>query len=448
MPYIEDGYMINSGNFNGMKNTDAYEKIVDYIAENKFGEKKINFRLRDWLISRQRYWGAPIPIVYCEHCGEIPVPEEQLPVLLPEDVQFTGKGESPIATSETFIHTTCPKCGGKATREIDTMDTFVCSSWYYFRYTDAKNEKEAFNYEKAKYWMAVDQYVGGVEHAILHLLYSRFFAKALYDFNISPVDEPFTNLLTQGMVLKDGAKMSKSKGNIVSPEEIIRDYGADTARLFILFAAPPERDLEWSDQGVEGCFRFLNRVWRLVDELAPKCSGRKEFNLSELTKEDKDIRRAIHQTVKKVTEDISQRFNFNTAISSVMELVNAMYQYKDIENPNYGIIAEGIEKMILVLAPFVPHITEELWQKMGHNNSVHEENWPNYDEKALELDEIEVVVQINGKLRGKIIVPVNADKDMLLSAAKNDNKVKPALEGKTIVKEIVVPGKLVNIVVK
>jgi len=446
--YTGEGIMINSGKFNGMRNSEAYGEIVKFIEENNYGIKKVNFRLRDWLISRQRYWGAPIPIVYCEKCGEVPVPEDQLPVLLPEDVVFTGKGESPLTTSESFLNTTCPKCGGRATRETDTMDTFVCSSWYYFRYTDPHNDKEAFNYDKAKYWMAVDQYVGGVEHAILHLLYSRFFAKALYDFKISPVDEPFTNLLTQGMVLKDGAKMSKSKGNIVSPEEIRANYGADTARLFILFAAPPERDLEWSDQGVEGCFRFLNRVWRLVDELEPMIKKANKLDVNKLTKQDKEMRRIAHYTVKKVTEDIAQRFNFNTAISAVMELVNAMYQYKDIENPNYDVLAEAIEKMLLILAPFVPHITEELWERIGKAGSIHEQRWPDYDEDALEVDEIEIVVQINGKVKGKLIVPVDASNEEILNTAKEDSKIKSFIEGKTIVKEIVVPGKLVNIVVK
>ncbi|CDF58103.1 leucine--tRNA ligase [Thermobrachium celere] len=446
--YTDDGIMCNSGQFNGMNNRKAYNKIIDYLKEKGVGDYKVNYRLRDWLISRQRYWGAPIPIVYCEKCGEVPVPEEQLPVMLPEDVVFTGKGESPLTTSETFMNTTCPKCGAKATREKDTMDTFVCSSWYFLRYTDANNDEKPFDFEKAKYWMDVDQYVGGVEHAILHLLYSRFFTKALYDFNISPVDEPFRNLLTQGMVLKDGAKMSKSKGNIVSPEEIISQYGADTARLFIMFAAPPERDLEWSDQGVEGCFRFLNRVWRLVDELAPKCRDAKQIDINTLTKDDKEMRRILHSVVKKVTEDINDRFNFNTAISATMELVNALYQYKEKDNAKIEIIAEALEKLILILAPFVPHITEELWEMMGKTGSVHEQMWPNYDIEALKQDEIEIVVQVNGKLRGKVLVPAEANQDEVLSIVKNDEKIKQILEEKQIIKEIVVPGKLVNLVVK
>lgn len=446
--YTEDGLMINSDKFTGMKNREAYNKIVEYLKDKGAADFKVNYRLRDWLISRQRYWGAPIPMVYCEKCGEVPVPEEQLPVMLPEDVVFTGKGESPLTTSETFMNTTCPKCGGRATREKDTMDTFVCSSWYFLRYTDALNKEKAFDFDKAKYWMDVDQYVGGVEHAILHLLYSRFFTKALYDFNISPVDEPFKNLLTQGMVLKDGAKMSKSKGNIVSPEEIISQYGADTARLFIMFAAPPERDLEWSDQGVEGCFRFLNRVWRLVDELAPKCKEVKSLDKTKLTKEDKELRRILHNVIKKVTEDVTERFNFNTAISSTMELVNALYQYKEKENANVEVLAEAIKNLILLLAPFVPHITEELWEMMGNTRSVHEEMWPNYDEDALVRDEIEIVVQVNGKLKGKILVPANANNEEVLSIAKSDEKIIQSIQDKQIVKEIVVPGKIVNIVVK
>ncbi|MCX7694394.1 MAG: leucine--tRNA ligase [Caloramator sp.] len=446
--FTEDGIMCNSNQFDGMKNREAYNKIIDYLKEKGAGDFKVNYRLRDWLISRQRYWGAPIPIVYCEKCGEVPVPEEQLPVLLPEDVVFTGKGESPLTTSESFMNTTCPKCGGKAIREKDTMDTFVCSSWYFLRYTDATNENKAFDYEKAKYWMDVDQYVGGVEHAILHLLYSRFFTKALYDFKISPVDEPFKNLLTQGMVLKDGAKMSKSKGNIVSPEEIIKQYGADTARLFIMFAAPPERDLEWSDQGVEGCFRFLNRVWRLVDELKDRCKTTSTIDLQQLTKEDKEMRRILHSVVKKVTEDITERFNFNTAISATMELVNSLYQYKEKENAKDEILKEAVEKLILILAPFVPHITEELWEMIGKEGSVHEQMWPTYDIEALKQDEIEIVVQINGKLRGKISVSPAASQEEVLLIAKSDEKIKQSLEGKQIVKEIVVPGKIVNIVVK
>ncbi|SHE44617.1 leucine--tRNA ligase [Caloramator proteoclasticus] len=446
--YTEDGIMCNSKRFDGMKNREAYNKIIDYLKEKGAGDYKVNYRLRDWLISRQRYWGAPIPIVYCDHCGEVPVPEEQLPVLLPEDVVFTGKGESPLTTSESFMNTTCPKCGGRATREKDTMDTFVCSSWYFLRYTDATNQNKAFDFEKAKYWMDVDQYVGGVEHAILHLLYSRFFTKALYDFKISPVDEPFKNLLTQGMVLKDGAKMSKSKGNIVSPEEIIKEYGADTARLFIMFAAPPERDLEWSDQGVEGCFRFLNRVWRLVDELKDRCKTTSTIDLQQLSKDDKEMRRILHSVVKKVTEDITERFNFNTAISATMELVNALYQYKEKEDAKDEILKEAAEKLILILAPFVPHITEELWEMIGKTGSVHQQMWPTYDVEALKQDEIEIVVQINGKLRGKILVSPNASQEEILLTAKNDEKIKQSLEGKQIVKEIVVPGKIVNIVVK
>ncbi|WP_027308547.1 leucine--tRNA ligase [Caloramator sp. ALD01] len=446
--YTEDGIMCNSKQFDGIKNREAYNKIIDYLKEKGAGDYKVNYRLRDWLISRQRYWGAPIPIVYCDHCGEVPVPEEQLPVLLPEDVVFTGKGESPLTTSESFMNTTCPKCGGRATREKDTMDTFVCSSWYFLRYTDATNQNKAFDFEKAKYWMDVDQYVGGVEHAILHLLYSRFFTKALYDFKISPVDEPFKNLLTQGMVLKDGAKMSKSKGNIVSPEEIIKEYGADTARLFIMFAAPPERDLEWSDQGVEGCFRFLNRVWRLVDELKDRCKTTSTIDLQQLSKDDKEMRRILHSVVKKVTEDITERFNFNTAISATMELVNALYQYKEKEDAKDEILKEAAEKLILILAPFVPHITEELWEMIGKTGSVHQQMWPTYDVEALKQDEIEIVVQINGKLRGKILVSPNASQEEILLTAKNDEKIKQSLEGKQIVKEIVVPGKIVNIVVK
>ncbi|MFZ5969525.1 MAG: leucine--tRNA ligase [Bacillota bacterium] len=446
--YTGTGIMINSQQFDGLDSSEAIVKMSAYIEEAGLGKRTVNFRLRDWLISRQRYWGAPIPVVYCDQCGTVPVPDKDLPVMLPTDVVFSGKGESPLTTSQAFINAVCPQCGGAAKRETDTMDTFVDSSWYFLRYTDPTNEREVFDKEKAKYWMAVDQYIGGVEHAILHLLYARFFTKVLYDLNLSPVEEPFENLLTQGMVLKDGAKMSKSKGNVVSPEEIISTYGADTARLFILFAAPPERDLEWSDTGVEGCYRFLNRVWRLVDEL--KDSIQQASDHESNNKDDKHMKYMIHNTIKRVTEDVHGRFNFNTAISAIMELVNETYKYKELGKDRYkpSILKESIETMIILLAPFAPHITEELWSIIGYNTSVHDNPWPQYDKAAIVKDQVEIAIQINGKVRDKMEVEASLSKEALEAEVLNNSKIKSMLDGKDIVKVVVVPKKLVNIVIK
>lgn len=445
--YVEKNEMMNSGEFDGLSFEEGSAAVIAKLEEQGIGEKTVNFRLRDWLVSRQRYWGTPIPIIYCDDCGEMAVPEDQLPVKLPKDVEFTGKGESPLITSESFKYTTCPKCGKKARRELDTMDTFVDSSWYFLRYTDATNENEVFNFEKAEYWMDVDQYIGGVEHAILHLLYARFFTRVLYDLKLSPVKEPFKNLLTQGMVLKDGAKMSKSKGNVVSPDEIIKKYGADTARLFILFAAPPERDLEWSDEGAEGSYRFLNRVWRLVDEMKDHLGDGK---LEIRNKDEKELNFVLNKTLKKVTEDIEGRFNFNTAISSIMELVNEAYRYKEKykDDLNENLVGDVITKLITMLSPFAPHITEELWMNIGKEYSVHKLQWPEFDEKALVQDEVEIVVQINGKVRDKIVVSTSISKDDLEKAALESDKIKAATEGKNVVKVIAIPGRLVNIVVK
>lgn len=443
--YHEDGILVNSGDFTGMTSADAREALCKYFEEKGIGAKKVNYRLRDWLISRQRYWGVPIPIVYCDHCGEQLVPEEELPVRLPEDVVFDGGAISPLATSEHFVHATCPKCGGEARREIDTVDTFIDSSWYFLRYTDARNDKEAFNKKIADYWMNVDQYIGGIEHAILHLLYSRFFVKVLHDLGLVSVNEPFKGLLTQGMVLKEGSKMSKSKGNVVSPEEIINKYGADTARLFILFAAPVDRDLDWSDQGVEGSYRFLGRVWRIVDQYTSMA----HTHDGKLTKDETALRRELHRAIKKVTEDLDGRFNFNTAISTIMELVNAMYQYKDGHDAVQGDLAEElVQKLLLLLAPFTPHITEELWHECGYEGSVHQQVWPTYEEKALAVDEVEIAVQVNGKVRDKLTVAVNMDKAALEEQAKALPRVQEFIDGKNVVKVIVVPNKIVNIVVK
>ena len=443
--YHEDGILVNSGDFTGMTSADAREALCKYFEEKGIGAKKVNYRLRDWLISRQRYWGVPIPIVYCDHCGEQLVPEEELPVRLPEDVVFDGGAISPLATSEHFVHAKCPKCGGEARREIDTMDTFIDSSWYFLRYTDARNDKEAFNKKIADYWMNVDQYIGGIEHAILHLLYSRFFVKVLHDLGLVSVNEPFKGLLTQGMVLKEGSKMSKSKGNVVSPEEIINKYGADTARLFILFAAPVDRDLDWSDQGVEGSYRFLGRVWRIVNQYTSMA----HTHDGKLTKDETALRRELHRAIKKVTEDLDGRFNFNTAISTIMELVNAMYQYKDGHDAVQGDLAEElVQKLLLLLAPFTPHITEELWHECGYEGSVHQQVWPTYEEKALAVDEVEIAVQVNGKVRDKLTVAVNMDKTALEEQAKALPRVQEFIDGKNVVKVIVVPNKIVNIVVK
>ncbi|CEK37053.1 leucine--tRNA ligase [Paraclostridium sordellii] len=442
----EDNIMINSGEFDGMEASKAFDAIIAKLEEMKIGKKTVNYRLRDWLLSRQRYWGCPIPVVYCDECGLVPEKKENLPVLLPTDIEFTGKGESPLTTSKAFMNATCPCCGKPARREVDTMDTFVDSSWYFLRYIDAQNTKEPFAKDVVDKWMPVDQYIGGVEHAIMHLLYARFFVKAFNEIGMVDFKEPFKNLLTQGMVLKDGSKMSKSKGNVVSPLEIIDEYGADTARLFVLFAAPPERDLEWSDQGVEGCFRFLNRVYRLVDELADITKS--EATLGELTKEDKAMRFTINATLKKVTEDLNEKFGFNTAISALMELINEMYKYKELENRNDAVIKEAIETIVTILAPFAPHIGEELWTMIGKDGSVFDISWPSYDESALVKDEVEVVVQVNGKVRGKLSVASNISREEMQEAAMNDEKIKTLVEGKTIVKVIAVPKKLVNIVVK
>ena len=447
----KEGMLVNSGEFTGMEMHKAMSAIMDKAEAEGFGKRRVNYRLRDWLISRQRYWGAPIPIIYCPHCGEVLVPEDQLPVRLPEDVSFTAGAKSPLATSEEFVHCKCPKCGADATRETDTMDTFLCSSWYYLRYTDAHNDKMPFDKELNNYWGPVDQYIGGIEHAILHLLYSRFFVKVLRDAGLVDYDEPFSNLLTQGMVIKDGAKMSKSLGNVVSPEEILSKYGADTARLFILFAAPPERELEWSDQGVEGSFRFLNRIWRIVQAFEPVLAQKvTEYDHSNLSEAEKDLRRVLHSSIKKVTNDIETRFNFNTAISTMMELVNALYAYKEAaKEPNAGLVYEAISDLIKMMSPFVPHITEELWRgAIDANSSVHEQSWPECDEEALKVDNVEIVLQVNGKVRGRLTVPAEATKEELEKIAMADANVHAHIGDATVRKVICVPGRLVNIVAK
>jgi len=451
--YEGPGVLVNSAPFDGLENARGKKVVTDHLIQKGAGRAKVNYRLRDWLISRQRYWGAPIPIVYCDRCQTVPVPEEQLPVLLPMDVAFKPTGQSPLNDCPEFLHTECPVCGGPARRETDTMDTFMCSSWYYYRYTGPRNGTQAWNRAAVERWLPVDQYIGGVEHAILHLLYSRFFTKVFYDAGLLPNREPFTNLLTQGMVLKDGAKMSKSKGNVVSPEDIVDRYGADTARLFILFAAPPERDLEWSDQGVEGCYRFLNRVYRLVEPLAQALARETAPApaAGALVGAHREIKRLVHQTIRRVTEDIEKRFNFNTAVSAVMELVNALYQYRDrvpeADRPP-GLMAEAVETLLLLLAPFAPHLTEELWHLCGHGDSVHAASWPRWDEEAAREDEVVVVVQLNGRIKERVPVAAGLGAAELGERVMALPRVRDLLAGKQVVKVIPVPDKLVNIVVR
>ena len=443
----KEGILINSGKFTGMEMHAAMQAIMDEAEAQGYGKRRVNYRLRDWLISRQRYWGAPIPIINCPKCGEVLVPEAELPVRLPEDVSFEQGAVSPLSSSEHFLHCKCPKCGGDATRETDTMDTFICSSWYYYRYADPKNTERPFDRDKVNYWAPVDQYIGGIEHAILHLLYARFFTKVLRDAGMLDFDEPFTNLLTQGMVIKDGAKMSKSLGNVVSPEEIIDRYGADTARLFILFAAPVDRDLDWSDQGVEGAYRFLGRVWRILGQFAETIKGAPaSYDAATLSTEEAELRRVLHATIKKVTEDVRDRFMFNTAISSIMELVNALYAFQDKELTP-GLARETASALVRMLAPFAPHITAELWAELFGGN-VHAQTWPQYDAAALVQDEVEIVLQINGKVRDRVKVATGLDRAALEQIAAELPRAKELTAGKTIVKVVCVPGKLVNIVVK
>lgn len=451
--YVDPGVLINSGEFNGMKNEDAKKAITEKAVKGGYGEFKTQYRLRDWLISRQRYWGAPIPIVYCEKCGPQPVPEDQLPVKLPEDVDFKVTGKSPILTSKTFLETTCPVCGGKATRETDTMDTFICSSWYYLRYSDAKNAQMPFSKELVNRWLPVDQYVGGIEHAILHLLYSRFFTKALKDLGLLDFDEPFKNLLTQGMVLKDGSKMSKSKGNTVDPDEIFENYGADTARLFILSDSPPARDFDWSDAGVEGCYKFLNRVWRLYASMQENIIfDYKLPEISTLTKENNALVRQTHISIKGITGDISNEFQFNTVISKYREFTNAIYEYigkKDsFSDEDKNVLSFALISLLKLLAPTTVHLSEALWHEIGGTGSIHETEWPKYDENLAKTAAITLVVQVNGKVKDKIEVDAESSKEDLEKHALESEKVKQFLADKQIVKTIVVPGRLVNIVAK
>ncbi|HOJ51599.1 MAG TPA: leucine--tRNA ligase [Syntrophales bacterium] len=482
--YVEDGILVNSGPFTGMENREAMDKIISYLEERGMGKRTVQYRLRDWGISRQRYWGAPIPIVYCEKCGTVPVKEEDLPVVLPYDVEFTGEGGSPLARQDEFVNTVCPRCGGPARRETDTMDTFVESSWYFARFCSARYDKKpGLEREKLDYWLPVDQYIGGIEHAILHLLYARFYTKMLRDFGIMGIDEPFTNLLTQGMVcketqrcpqhgylypteVKDGRcmhcreqvivgkteKMSKSLKNVVDPDYLIQRYGADTVRMFCLFAAPPEKDLEWSDQGVEGAFRFLNRTWRIFVEYldavrdVPPYAGEGEIN------EDlRALRKKTHQTIMKVTRDIEDRFHFNTAISAIMELVNTLYltpRPAEEDKIALSVVRETLEAILLLLGPIVPHFASELWSLMGHKDLIVDAPWPQYDKNVASEEQITIVVQVNGKLRSRITVMADEEEEAIKAMAREDEKVKKIIAGREIVKEVYVPKKLVNLVVK
>ncbi len=447
--YTGEGKMVNSGLFNGLPNSEGMKKVTAHLEEQGQGRFQVTYRLRDWLISRQRYWGAPIPIIYCDSCGIVPVPEEDLPVELPLEVELSGNRVPGLAQYESFTRIKCPTCGRDARRETDTMDTFICSSWYFMRYTSPKCQEAPFEKEAVDYWMPVDQYIGGIEHAVLHLLYARFFTKVLFDAELSRADEPFSRLLAQGMVYKDGAKMSKSKGNVVTPDEIVEKYGADTGRLFILFAAPPEKDLDWSDQGVEGCHRFLRRIWRLVTDCREQFAagpGSIAHNTNEET-----LERSVHGTIKKVTIDIQERFNFNTAISAIMELVNAAYAYRQaaaMAEQNQAVLKDALHKIILLLAPFAPHLAEEAWHLLELPGSVHRQSWPQFDPAKLVVDEVEIVVQINGKVRGRVTVPAECTEEELAQFAKGSDRVDQILEGKEIIKVIAVPGRLVNIVVR
>ncbi len=441
--YTEKGKLINSGEFDGLDFEAAFDAIAAKLEGEGKGKITINYRLRDWGVSRQRYWGAPIPMISCDSCGDVPVPEDQLPVVLPEDVDFDGVG-SPIKKMPEFYETTCPKCGGPATRETDTFDTFMESSWYYARYA-CRNQGEAMLDSEADYWTPVNHYIGGIEHAILHLLYSRFYHKLLRDEGLVNSDEPFQRLLTQGMVLKDGSKMSKSKGNTVDPQELIQKYGADTVRLFIMFAAPPEQSLEWSDSGVEGANRFLKRLWKMVQghvEAGPA----PELNPAALNDKQKELRRKTHETIAKISDDMERRLTFNTAIAAVMELTNAITKVNDDSAEMHAVQHEAIEACVVMLSPMVPHIAHTLWQLLGHEDAVIDAQWPQVDQDALARDSIQMVVQVNGKVRSKIDVAADAPKDVVEEQAKADEKVAKFLEGVTIRKVIVVPGKLVNIV--
>ncbi|MFH1702416.1 MAG: class I tRNA ligase family protein [Nitrospirota bacterium] len=453
--YEDEGILVDSGQFSGLRSDVARGRIAQFIEERGIGKRVVNFKFRDWGISRQRYWGTPIPVIYCEKCGVVPVPEKDLPVILPEDVKFTGKGGSPLIESEKFLNTDCPLCRGIARRETDTMDTFVDSSWYFIRYCfkkgdiDLDSELRAPNSE-LKYWMPVDQYIGGVEHAVLHLLYSRFFLKVMRDLGLINLNEPFQNLLTQGMVIKDGAKMSKSKGNVVDPNYLIEKYGADTLRLFSLFAAPPEKDLDWSDQGVEGAYRFLKRLWGIAyknrDKLQVTSYEYNDIKSLPLTDYASRLLRKTHQTIRRVTIDIEREYHFNTAVAALMELVNEIASYEPEKEEDWTILRFAVENTLILLSPFAPHIVEELWETLGNKPSIFEHRWPDWDEEIAKEEKIELVIQVNGKLRSRLLIPHSISDVEIKEMALQEGKIKDIVGNKTIKKVIVVKGKLVNIV--
>jgi leucyl-tRNA synthetase len=448
--YEGEGIMVNSGPFTGTPSKEGIEKVINWLEEKGIGKRSVQYKLRDWLISRQRYWGAPIPIIYCEKCGTVPVPEEDLPVRLPKDVEFLPTGQSPLSFHEGFKKTKCPICGGEAQRETDTMDTFVDSSWYFLRYVNPHLDDKPFEPDDVNYWLPVDQYIGGVEHAILHLLYSRFITKVLHDLGYLNFDEPFTNLFTQGMIYKDGAKMSKSKGNVVSPDDMIEKYGADTLRMYILFMAPPEKDAEWSDAGIEGVHRFIRRLWNTFYTILPHVKEETVEGLSLTTPVEKELRRKLHSIIKKITEDIEGGFKFNTAISGLMELINHLNQYLSgvpEDQWNRKLLREIAENLTLVLSPFAPHLAEEFWHELGQEGLVVQQSWPSYDPKALEVEEMEIAIQINGKVRDKILVPVDISEEELKKMVMERERVKEYIDGKTVKKFIYVKGRIVNIVI-
>ncbi len=448
--YTEKGRLIHSGQFDGLSSEQAFEAIAEVLQQSGKGKKTINFRLRDWGVSRQRYWGAPIPIIYCDDCGAVPVPDQDLPVVLPKDVELSGSG-SPLVRHEQFVNTSCPKCGKAAKRETDTFDTFMESSWYFARFACPDNQQSMLD-QRADFWLPVDQYIGGIEHAILHLLYARFYTKLLRDEGLLKHDEPFSNLLTQGMVLKDGAKMSKSKGNTVDPQHLIERYGADTVRLFTMFAAPPEQSLEWSESGVEGAFRFLKRLWKIVVDFVNLNLEIPELDIKALTTEQADLRRKAYQTLDKATRDIGKRNTFNTVIAANMELLNSLSKFseanlQDKQPQGVAVRQEAFELIVLMLSPIVPHLCHELWHVLGHTEAIVDVAWPEIDKSALEQDTIELVVQVNGKRRGSIEVSANASKDEIEQEATSNHQIQRFLEAKQIRRVIVVPGRLINIVV-
>jgi leucyl-tRNA synthetase len=442
--YTGKGTLLNSAEFDGLDFQQAFDAIAESLSAKGKGKKTVNFRLRDWGISRQRYWGTPVPVIYCDDCGTVPVPDEQLPVILPKDVSLEGVG-SPLARHEEFINTSCPTCGQQAKRETDTFDTFMESSWYFARYCCADNDQAMLD-ERANYWLPVDQYIGGIEHAILHLLYSRFYTKLLRDLGLVSCDEPFKNLLTQGMVLKDGTKMSKSKGNTVDPQGLIEKYGADTVRLFTMFAAPPEQSLEWSDSAVEGSFRFIRRLWRQVKEHVDGglISG---YTVDQLSSEDKALRRQVHETLNKVNDDYGRRLTFNTAIAANMELLNSVSKFKAETDASRALLQEALESIVLMLSPIIPHVCDQMWQALGHQDPLIDVTWPEFDETALVLDEVQMVVQVNGKLRAKLMVAADASKESIEKLALSEDNVNKFIDGKPVRKVIIVPKRLVNIVI-